>query len=312
MALSKNYTLAQLRGLLILWMQELNISSLDPDLVDDFINLAAMDTFADLKDTIYKEYGRSTNPVDSGAAYSATTLGGGTFVHSTKTIYRSTGHLLTSADIGKRVILGRHVIDPNRTTHVTITNIVSITDSTHFVVLHSPGIDLPGLGDDLGGDYIPGDTTPTFFYQVLPRHSELQLDLSALRIYEVRKLYDDVNGEYVEVVDARDFENLHKYPQKQNKIYFYKNGEIIRLRKGDNVAAFGTIAMDYFGYPAVPAAETDYLDIPDQHIGLVIQKAQNYIISHKSKSGLPVPVETKQNLQRETNASAKNQIANRK
>lgn len=312
MSLSKNYTLAQVRGLLILWMNELNISSLDPDLVDDFINLATMDCFSDLKDTIFKLYGRTTSLADSGSAFAATTLGGGTFTHSTKTIYRSTGHNLTNADIGKRVILGRHVVDPNRTTHVTITNILSITDSTHFVVLHSPGIDLPGLGDDLGGDYIPGDTTPTFFYQVLPRHSELQLDLSALRIFSIRKINDDVNGEYVEVNDARDFENLFKYPQKQNKVYFYQNGEIIKLYKGTNIAALGTITLDYFGYPAIPAAETEYLDIPDQHIGLVIQKAQNYIISHKQKSGLPIPVETKQNTQRETNASAQSQIANKK
>lgn len=298
MALSKNYTLQQLRGMLILWMQELNISSLDPDLVEDFINLATLDSFADLKDTIFELYGRSTNPVDSGAAFSATTIGNATFTHSTKTIYRSTGHGLLNSDIGKRVVFCEHLATPDRITYITIANVVSITDSTHFVVSHSPGLNLP--------------VSANFFYQVLPRHSELQIDLSSLRIYKIRKLYDDINGEYVEVKDARDFENLYKYPQKQNKIYFYQNGEIVKLYKGTNIAAFGTIAMDYFGYPAFPALETDYIDFPDQHIGLIIQKAQDYIISHKSKSGLRVPVETKENMHRQTNQNTKDQLSIKK
>lgn len=291
MPLSKNHTLVQIRGLLLLWMQELNISGLDPDLVNDFINLATMDVFADLKDTIYKLYGRSTNLADSGSCYGEPVTGA-SFVSSTKTVTK-TAHGLTGEDIGKRILF--HGTDQYTTEYLAISNIVSILTENTFTILNT----LFGNSTDLS-------------YSVIPRHSELQLDLSDLRIFEIRKLNDDVNGEYVEVVDARDFENLYKYPQKQNKIYYYKNGEIVKLFKGSNVTAFGTILMDYFGYPDIPAAETDYLDIPDQHIGLVIQKAQNYIISHKQKSGLPIPVETKQNTQRETNANAQSQIAAKK
>lgn len=294
MPLSKNYTLAQVRGLLILWMNELNISSLDPDLVDDFINLATMDCFADLKDTTYKLYGRTTNLSDNGSCFAEPVVAT-SFVHTTKIITKS-AHGLTNADIGKRILIFfTDDYDAPTSEFIGVSSIVSILSSSTFTIAHA----------------LDGNMS-AFKYSVLPRHSELQLDLSALRIFAIRKLNDDVNGEYVEVNDARDFENLYKYPQKQNKVYFYQNGEIIKLYKGTNISVLGTITLDYFSYPSLPAAETDFLDIPDQHIGLVIQKAQNYIISHKQKSGLPIPVETKQNTQRETNANAQSQIAAKK
>lgn len=275
MALSKDYTLAIFRGIVILWQKELNISRLDPDLVDDFINLAVNDAFEEKADAIMYDYGRTQNLNDSGSAFSENTSIAGSFTHSTKNI-EDTGHGLTASDIGKRIIFGDAQTGSGGTKYVTIGTIVSITDADNFVVSHSPGVDIPWLGGP----------TSVLFYAVLPAHSSLQLDLSALRIFRVRKLVDSVNGEVIPVFDARDFENLANYPQKQNKVYYYEHGEIIQLYQGDNVGSLGTLTLHYYGYPAIPATEDDYLDIKDNHMPLVIQKTQNYILAHLAKQSI--------------------------
>lgn len=279
MALSKDYTLTIVRGILLLWQKEINISKLDPDLVDDFINLAVMDVFAKMQEAIYKEYGRTTTIVDSGAAFQAAAVVGTGFTHSTKNI-EETAHGLTSASIGKRVLFHQTLTASGVPSYMTIATIVSITDVDNFVVSHSPGIDLPASG------------SYDFYYCVLPAHSDSSLDLSALRINRVRKLTDSITGECVEVKDARDFENLSKFPQKQNKIYWYQNGEIISLYKGSSVSAYGTLTLDYFGKPVAVSADADYLDLKDEHIPLAIQKAQDFIISHLTKTGQKVPAIT--------------------
>lgn len=299
MALSKLHTLATVRGLLILWMKELNISTLDPDLVDDFINLSILDTFSALKDSIYKLYGRTANPIDTGECFKIDPVTGASFAHSTKTITKA-AHGLTTSDIGKRILITwiEDLDNPDAPggSFLGVSHITEIVDSSSFKIFHDVG----------EANYSSAR------YVVLSRFAENQLDLSGLKVNSVRKLWDSTNGEYVEVSDARDFENLSLYPQKRNKIYFYQNGEIIRLFKGSNVAAFGTISMDYFGIPEKPATESDYLDIPDEHIGLVIQNAQNYIISHLDKKGQSTPVENKQNRNKQSTINTNAQIEAKK
>jgi len=274
MALSKQYTLKTVRGLVILWQQQLNISTLDPDLVEDFVNLAVSDTFKEQADQIMEDYARTQILADASAAFNAATIIGTAFTHSTKNI-EETAHGLTSADIGKRIIFGQVETATGVITYITIATIVSIIDANNFIVSHSPGANLP-----------QGGPPKNFFYAVLPSHSSAILDVSGLQIYRIRKLVDSISGEVIEVKDAREFENLSRYPQKQNKIYFFQNGETIHLFKGSNISAFGTLTLYYFGYPAKPATENDYLDIKDFHIPIVIQKTQNYIIAHLSNQSI--------------------------
>lgn len=296
MPLSKNYTLNKVRGLLILWMQELNISSLDPDLVDDFIHLATLDTFSALKDSIFELYGRTTILNDTGSGYGILT-DATSYTNSTKAIVK-TGHLLTNSDIGKRIVV-LWMADPDTPSeilHTLSTVLVSVLSTSQFTIQDA-------IGSNISSD---------LYYTVLPRFNSSQLDLSGLKITKVRKIYDSLNGEFIEVTDARDFENLSKFTQKQNKIYFYQNGEIIKLYKGSNVTAYGTISLDYFGYPELPAIETDKIDLPDEHMGLVIQKAQNFILSHLNKKGLDMPVENKESRNRQTTVNTKSQLLDKK
>ena len=278
MALSKDYTLSVVRGILILWMKTLNVSLLDPDLVNDFINVAVMNIFSELQDNIFKDYGRTTTIVDSGAAFQPAAINGETFTDATKTI-KQTAHGLTSADIGKRIIFLASYDATAIPAYLTISSIASIVDANNFTVLHSPGVNIPVTG-----------SANKLYYAVIPAHSSDSLDLSALRINRVRKLKDSISGECVEVADARDFENLSQFPQKQNNIYWYQNGETIQLYKGSKISAYGTLTLDYYGKPISVVQDTDYLDIKDEYVPLVIQKAQNYIISHLTRTGQQIPV----------------------
>lgn len=303
MALSKDYTLKILRGIVILWQQKLSISELDTDLVDDFINLAVGDTFQEQADQIMEDYGRTQILADASAAFNAAAVQTGVFTTLTKNILK-TAHGLTATDIGKRIIMGKSVTGTGVVSYLTIANIVSIIDADNFTVSHTPGIDIP-----------TGGPANTFFYALLPSHSSASLDLSGLHLYRVRKLIDSISGEVIEVQDAREFENLSRYPQKQNKIYFYVHGETIHLFKGSNITAYGTLTLHYFGYPAKPATEDDYLDIKDYHIPVVIQKTQNYIIAHLSRQSINAfdpGSASKSEKTREIQASSKGQLSAKK
>jgi len=292
MALSKDYTLTIVRGIILLWQKEINISELDPDLVNDFINLGILDVFTGLQDVLYKDYGRTTVLSEAGAAFiAAGIVASAGFTDATKNM-EDTAHGLTSADVGKRVMFMDIVDGTGVAAHLTITNIVAKIDDDNFTVLHSPGVNLP-----IGGP------SSKCVYVVLPSHSSDVLDLSALRINRVRKLIDSITGEVVEVKDARDFENLSKFPQKQSKIYWYQNGEQIFLFKGSSVSAYGTLTLHYYGKPIAVAADGDFLDIKDEYVPLAIQKTQEYIIYHLKELSKQLPADQKANLTRNVKTS---------
>jgi hypothetical protein len=276
MALSKDYTLKAMRGLVTLWQQKLSISELDPDLVDDFINLAVGDTFQESADQIMEDYGRKQDLSDAASAFAAATVIALAFTTADKKINK-VAHGLTASDVGKRIMFGQVVTTTGVITYLTIANILSIIDADNFIVSHTPGVNLP-----------QGGPAKDVFYAVLPLHSTAMLDTSGLHIYRVRKIVDSANGEVIEVKDAREFENLSRYPQKQNKIYYYVHGEVIQLFKGANVGSYGTLTLHYYGYPVIPATEDDYLDIKDFHMPVVIQKVQNYILAHLAKQSINV------------------------
>jgi hypothetical protein len=301
---SKIYTLAQARGLIILWLQQLNLSTLDSDLVDDFIKLAVREVYQLNSDAIFKLYGETQVLSDAASAFSNTTVIGGTFDSTTKTITK-TPHGLTNSSIGKRIIFGRAETATGVVTYLTIATIISITDANNFVVSHTPGVSLP----------FPIGAADEFFYAVLPFTSQMYYDISTLNINQIRKMTDSINGEVIEVKDARDFENLSKYPQKQNKVYYFNHGDKIEMFKGANVANLGTHTLYYYAMPADPAVESDFLDVPDDLMPQVVQKAQNFVISHLASTTsqqTSKSVEDKAQLSRQTKMNQERDLAVKK
>jgi hypothetical protein len=296
---SKIYTLAQARGLVILWLKQLNLSTLDSDLVDDFVKLAVREVYQLNKDSIFKLYGETAILSDAASSFALATVVGTSFTNATKTI-NETAHGLTSASIGKRIMFGKVVTGTGVVSYLTIATIVSITDANNFVVSHSPGVDIP-----------TGGPANELFYAVLPFSSQLFYDISNLQIDSIRKITDSINGEVIEVDDARDFENLSKFPQKQNKVYFFNHGDRIEIYKGSNVANLGTHTLYYYSMPIDPATQTDFLDIPDDLMAQVIQKSQNFVVSHLKRTTSQVlspSVEEKAGLSRQVNINKDSQL----
>lgn len=299
MPLSKKYTLKDLRGIIILWLDQTNISELNPDLVEDFVHIAVNDTFQEQADQIMQEYGRTQDLSDVSAAFNAVSIVGGALTYTLKKITK-TAHGLTASDIGKRIIFGRSVPGDGTVTYATIANILTIIDADNFTVSHVPNTNIPAN---------------TLFYAVLPAHSTAMLDISALEIYKIRHLIDSLNGEVIEVKDAREFENLSRYPQKQNKIYYRVHGETIQLYKGSNITAYGTLTLHYYGYPAKPATEDDYIDMKDFRIPNVIQKIQNYILAYLKKQSINTfdpNSASKSEKSRQIEASSEGQLATKR
>lgn len=296
MPLSKSYTLATVRGMAILWMKQMNISTLDPDLVEDFVKLAVRGVFLENQDALFKLYGETAVLSDSAAAFLVATEATGTFDTATKTITKTT-HGLTNNDIGKRIIFGKSVTGTGVVSYITIAIIISITNGDNFVVSHTPGVGIP-----------TGGPANVLFYAVLPFQSDLYYDLSYLNINRPRKLTDSLNGEVVIVDDARDFENLSRYPQKQNKVYGFFHGERLEIYQGSNVASLGTHKLYYYAMPADPATEDDYLDIPDDYIPQVVTKTCNFIISHITKQGPGVTEGDKSNQSRQVKINQEKEL----
>jgi hypothetical protein len=300
---SKIYTLAQARGLIILWLQQLNLSTLDSDLVDDFIKLAVREVYQLNSDAIFKLYGETQVLSDAASAFSLAAVQTGTFNTATKTITR-TPHGLTNSSIGKRILFGKSITGTGVVSYLTIATIISITDANNFVVSHTPGVSIP-----------TGGPSNTLFYAVLPFTSQMYYDISTLNINQIRKMTDSINGEVIEVKDARDFENLSKYPQKQNKVYYFNHGDRVEMFKGANVANLGTHTLYYYAMPADPAVETDFLDIPDDLMPQVVQKAQNFVISHLASTTsqqTSKSVEDKAQLSRQTKMNQERDLAVKK
>lgn len=300
---SKIYTLAQARGLIILWLQQLNLSTLDSDLVDDFIKLAVREVYQLNSDAIFKLYGETQVLSDAASAFSLAAVQTGTFNTATKTITR-TPHGLTNSSIGKRILFGKSITGTGVVSYLTIATIISITDANNFVVSHTPGVSIP-----------TGGPSNKLFYAVLPFTSQMYYDISTLNINQIRKMTDSINGEVIEVKDARDFENLSKYPQKQNKVYYFNHGDRVEMFKGANVANLGTHTLYYYAMPADPAVETDFLDIPDDLMPQVVQKAQNFVISHLASTTsqqTSKSVEDKAQLSRQTKMNQERDLAVKK
>jgi len=260
MALSKIYTLKKVRSILQRWLNELDKSKLDPTMVDDLINLATIDTAEILNGAKIPDYGKTANLSDAASSLSTSIVTGATYTNSTRKVTKTT-HGFTSASIGRRIAAWVS------TTRIVVAEIESIVDVDNFITTKA-------LGDDAAG---------TLNYAVFSAHSGLNLDLSSLKMDKIEKLVDSINGEVL-LTPSKHFDNLDGFDEKQSNIFYYQHGETIFLYQGTSVASIGTLTLHYYGYPALPASETDYLDIRDKYIPLVIAKAKNYLYEHLEMS----------------------------
>jgi hypothetical protein len=116
-------------------------------------------------------------------------------------------------------------------------------------------------------------------YAIFSAFSASNIDLTQFPISHITKLTDSISMEVIKVGD-REFDNLYRFDEKQNKIFWFKHGQTLFLYKGTAIPAFGELTLFFDSYPQRAYNDTDLLDIRDMYIPLVIAKAKNYCLEH--------------------------------
>jgi hypothetical protein len=109
------------------------------------------------------------------------------------------------------------------------------------------------------------------------------IDLSTYRIESITKLVDSTNGECIQK-DAHEIENISNVPQAASNIYYNNYGEQIFLKKGSSVASYGNLTLFYIRVPVKANADTDYIDLRDKYIDLLINQAKIMVYEQSSVS----------------------------
>lgn len=254
MALSKTYTLSKIRSLIRDLADEISPNKLQDSTILEIINKNTLDIAEQLNGASAPDYGTTTTISDAAssvaAGYDNTPLG--SYANSTRTI-TNTGHGLTAADIGKRIMYG-HL--PDTPGSWCISEIESITNANSFVVKHAIGTDIAG-----------GE----LYYAVFSRHSTSNVDISSLRVDKIIKIKDSNNGLVAEKKDLA-FENLANIDMYDNSVFYNLFGETLFLFKGGSVNAWGTLTLYYYRLPVLLSADGDYVDLRDKYVPLLIDK----------------------------------------
>jgi hypothetical protein len=252
--LGKIYTLKMVVNTVILWLKKENQQELDADVVKGFANLATLDVAEIISGAGSDDYGKTANITDQAASATATIVQSATYTDATRNVLKA-AHGLVAADVGKRISIWIG------TTRAAIAEIESITDVDNFIITKALGAD------------------GTANYAVFSAHSGVNVDLSTYKLSNITKITDSISKEVIKAGD-KEFDNLHRFDEKQNKIYWFKHGQYLYFYKGTEVADFGDLTLWYNSYPQRVTEETDYMDIRDNYIPLVIAKTKNHALEH--------------------------------
>jgi hypothetical protein len=91
---------------------------------------------------------------------------------------------------------------------------------------------------------------------------------------DIIKIVDATNGLCREVPPS-DFEGVYDSPQNRQTVHWSRNGESVYFNKGD--LSYGTVKMYFNHYPTKATNLTDYLDIKDMYMDVVLAKAKLHL-----------------------------------
>ena len=215
------------------------------------VNKNTLDIAEMLNGATAPDYGTVANLSDVSSS-NGTFVTTAVYTDSTRTITKA-AHGLTSADIGKRVVL----YDSASPITVTVAEIESITNSSAFVITKAYGANIAANAS----------------YAVLPAHSATYLDLTSLKVDKIIKLSDSINKLVTSAPDF-NFENLSGIDEYSESLFYNHFGETLFLFKGSDIANWGTLTLSYYRLPVLVSATTDYIDMKDKHIPLLIDKCK--------------------------------------
>jgi hypothetical protein len=249
------YTQKMAVNTIILWLKKENQTELDPTFVAGIINLSVIDVAEIISGAGSDDYGKTAVISDTSSNQSNTIVSPAVYSPSANNI-SAANHGLTAANVGQRIIFWES------TAFAAIASIVNIIDSNNFIV--SNGF---------------GSSNQTISYAVFSSYATPNVDLSQYPLSNITKVVDSISNEVIKVGD-REFDNLYRFDEKQNKLYWFKHGQTLFLYKGTNVPAFGTLTLFYNSYPQRTYNDNDFLDIRDMYVPLVIAKAKNSCLEH--------------------------------
>lgn len=256
--LSKKYTLGKVINDLKMLTRKLGASSkiLQPDYIA-MINRNTLEIAALMSDAQDPYYQEKANVNSSASIYSTTLIVGTTYVDSTRVITKST-HGLDSDDVGRRIIIywAEDLMLAPEGSLLAVSEIEEILTSSTFTIRHA-------LGSNMS----------SFSYAVLPFSLQDSIDISALNVDTIIKLMDSVNGEIGLAGDAA-IEYVAGLDESANSVFYNQVGHSLELKKGSNVAGYGTLTLHYYRIPNFVSALTDKIDLADKQIPTLINKCK--------------------------------------
>lgn len=255
--LGKIFTLGLVVNTIVQWLQKETQQELNPEFVKTLVNVAVGDVAEFLSGAGSDDYGKTADITDISSSVTEDLVTDAAYVESAKRIDK-TAHGLTSDDIGKRIVYYKVGGDPL----IVIAEIESIVSANAFTVTKPAGENIANVS-----------------YAVFSAHSSETIDLSLYRIANITKIYDSISKEVTKVGD-REFDNHHRFPEKQKQIIWFRHGQYLYLKKGTAVTAYGTLTMYYNSYPQVFTDDNSLMDVKDNYISLVIATAKNYCYEH--------------------------------
>lgn len=105
--------------------------------------------------------------------------------------------------------------------------------------------------------------------------------ISSLKVDTIIKLVDSSLG-IIGFVSGDQYERLSSFDVYDNSVLAVHEGEQIRIFKGSNLGAHGTIKLYYYRTATAPTARTDYPDIPDSFTATLIKMVCSDVMSYKN------------------------------
>lgn len=152
-------------------------------------------------------------------------------------------------------------------------------------------------------EMLNGSSAPDYGTVVTGSVSNNQLAITGIDYDKVIKVVDATNGLVPSKPDFA-FENLSNITSYQNSVFHFQFGENLFFFKGTNIPSYGTISVYYYRQPTPVVTGSDYLDIRDKYIPLVLAKAKNYIyeqVGKQAPEALTALIENKTNEIRQLN-----------
>jgi len=243
--LSKKWTLADVLGIIRSELDQLAPDKIQTPQIIDILHLQLSEVAEMLNGAKFPDYG-VTQVIAPVTAPTFSPVTATSYDNTTKTVTKSAhglsaGQPLLYWDDGGKIMMG---------------SVVSVPSSSTFTV-----------------DTAIGVTVTNFKYQAFTALSVDSVDISSYGLDTITKIKDSGVG-LCTPKKIHEIDNLSEIPQTKANIFYAMFGDAVYFYKGSTVTNYGTMTMYYHRLPNKASLTTDYLDIKDKYVNVVIDKTR--------------------------------------